>query len=163
MPTIEVKERYQQEYSPIVRSGGQLRISYYSNKGRYNLLSNDESTKCHISIYEGDKRIAGTSIDVEDEYDGNDVDEIVWLIDQDDKTHLVDTARPKKQAVRNFIIRNQARIELGNAKHDIERLNNQINNMVAERDSLIKFLAEAEQAEAEVQLNIETLTNYKEN
>lgn len=139
---IEVKG-YSPTYKPIIYRGGALHIHYKSETGKFNFLSDDESTMCHIRIYEDGKRIGGKSVDCEsDYYDDCDVDEALWLIDEDAKMHWIDTAREEKQAVRNFIAIHRDEIGRGNILHEISQLTKDIESKASRLEYLTSQLAD---------------------
>lgn len=141
MNKITVKERYSSEYKPIIRGGGELRLSYRSSTGKFNMLGNEVSTLCYVTVFEDDRILSRVSIDVENEYEGDDIDEILWLIDEDKKMHWIDTASEKKQAMRNFISVNREAIERGNSLKEIELLTKEIAQKAERLEYLSRIFA----------------------
>jgi len=132
--------QYSTEYNPIVYSGGELSISYYTETGKFDLFSNEVSTKCHVYINKDGKRFKSISIDAEEgsEYNDTDIDEVIYLFDQDERMHWIDTASSKKQAIRNFINVHREKIEYGNAVTEINKLTKEI----ADKTDRLAFLAD---------------------
>lgn len=133
---------YSAEYNPIVYTGGELSLHYYSERGRFNFAGSEESTKCHVYLYRDGKRFKSLSIDVEDgaEYSDSDIDEILWLFDEDKKMHWIDTASGNKQALRNFIATHRDKIEYGNAVKEINQLTKDIENKSSRLEYLSKYV-----------------------
>lgn len=121
---------------------GKLSMRYYSRTGKFNLLSDEISVSCHVAVYEDDKRLLSCNISPEDEYEGTDVDEAAWLINEDIKSHWIDTASSEKKAVRKFILRHQEEIEMGNGVKRLIEIDKELERLKSEKESLLRWVTQ---------------------
>ena len=146
MSEITVKEKYTGEYRPIIERGGELSLMYRSREGRFNIMSDEVSIVCDVTVFENGKKLRSLSITVDYEYDGTDVDEVLWLFDEDRGMHWIDTSRNDKQALRDFISVHRERIEQGNAAKEIESLRKEIAQKSERLDYLTSIYTVAQEA-----------------
>lgn len=118
------------------------RLTIQTNRGRYNLMSDEESISCRIAIYDNEELIHGTSLtlDYESDWRCPDVSEAIELLEECVKKMFIDTSRSKKEEMIRFLRENEEEIDKGTRKHRIEVLKKkreQIDSEIASLQSLL--------------------------
>lgn len=137
---IQVKDRTYGNGNVIVYKGGDLNLRYYTRKGRFDLMSNEDSFSCHIAVYENGVRLAHCNITPEYEVDGDDIEEAISEINDYIRRTWYSSDMWEIRRLRNFLERYQDKIEYGNAKKELEVTNKEIDRLVARRLSLNQTL-----------------------
>lgn len=117
-----------------------MRIEYTSRKGHFNFANpSEESISCHLAVFnELNEKIKHTNFHPEYEYDGDDVEEAVHLLEEADKRVLFSTSQKEWKEMIAFLKENQEEIERGNkewkiakTKQKIERLQKELSDLGA--------------------------------
>jgi hypothetical protein len=99
-------------------------IKVISRAGHYNFCDpSQESVSTHISIMNPDGGIMmHCNITTDYEIFDNDPVQLLELVKSDAKRYMIDTARPEKERVRNFLNENWVNLYLGNLQHERQLL-----------------------------------------
>jgi hypothetical protein len=138
---IQVKDRTFNEGKIPVINGGDLTLKYYTRQGNFDFSHpSDVSYSCHLSVYQNGQRLLSTNVSPDYEYEGNDVDEAVDIIEQDIRSHWIDTARSEKKCMVNFLKRHQEEIEMGNGRNRFTQVLKEIERLSSELEGLSRWI-----------------------
>lgn len=113
-------------------------LRYYTRSGRFNLMSNEESLSCHLEITDDlGNRVISTNISPEYEYEGTDVEEAIYAVEEDIKSYCFDGARTNKETFINFLKTHQEAIERGNDLKELKDIDKQLEKLKSRRNVLL--------------------------
>lgn len=115
-----------------------MRLTYDSRIGCYNLLDpKQESVSCSIRLYDDNGEILKRiSFSPENEIDGNDPDDILYYLEEYEKTLWISTSRDERKEMIKLITENRDKIIEGNRLYRISEINKQIEKLQKEKDVL---------------------------
>ena len=115
-----------------------LRLQIKSRTGKFNLLSDEESISCNISVFDGNERIMGTNITLD--YEENPtipyVDDAIYLLEQCFKKMFIDTSRKDKEELLSFLKAHKKEIDAGSVFYRQCELIKKIESLSSELEKL---------------------------
>jgi hypothetical protein len=104
-----------------------LSASYYKEKGRFNLLSNDQ--QWHVVLRASNGKVLSQTFDDEPEIDGLPPSEVVEVLSTRIESFLFSSEREKQRTVIAWFREHADLIDSGWARNRIESLHNQIDDL----------------------------------
>lgn len=102
-----------------------MRLEYKSRYGKFFLGSSEETYSCHVAVYDDENnKLISTNIRPEYELEGNDIEEIIYEIEEAIKRTWT-TGDTRRECV-EFIKEHQDEIALGNLIHELDVLTKDI-------------------------------------
>ena len=118
-----------------------MKLKYTSRTGHFNLLNHSEiSVSCHIQISDDDgKNILSTSVRPEYEINGNDPDEAIEILEDTLNRVWISTSKQEWREMIEFLKNNKDEILKGNTKARLSEIENIIENLQKEKQSLLNL------------------------
>lgn len=138
--SIAVKDRNYREIPIEVYKGGLLTLSYFTRRGKFNLLSNDESFSCHIAVYENGERLISANTSPEYALDGNEPYDAMEELKREIASHWISTSEMNNKRLLKFIERYEEKIEYGNDKARLVQIDKQLTSLNDEKERIEKRL-----------------------
>lgn len=124
-----------------------MRLNYSTRFGKFFLGSSEETYSTHIAVYDDEgKKLISTNIRPEYELEGNDVEEIIYEIEEAIKRTW--TTGDTRREMIDYLKEHQAEIELGNDTYELNTLVKKIADMSSRVETLSKRIELAPKAQS---------------